>query len=165
MRPVPPGEVLQEQLEELNMSASKLAAHLGVPTNRITGILNAQRALTADTALRLSKFFGTTPEFWMALQSNYELRKAEIEARPLAQVIPLRPRLRSEPARPLRVAPPALQSVKDARSAGWGESTVTGTSRGRHEIKHTGTSRAKKKAGKKAMKKAAKKAPARAKKA
>src|SRR5688500_5661834 len=66
MRPVPPGEVLREQLEELRMSATQLAAHLGVPTNRITGILNAERALTADTALRLSKFFGTTAEFWLA---------------------------------------------------------------------------------------------------
>lgn len=93
MRPVPPGEVLQEQLEELNMSATQLAAHLGVPPNRITLILNGTRALTADTALRLSKFFGTTPEFWMALQSNYDLRKAEAEAaRPLAKVIPLYPR-------------------------------------------------------------------------
>ena len=90
MRPVPPGEVLQEQLEELNMSASKLAAHLDVPTNRITEILNGERALTADTALRLSKFFGTTPEFWMALQSNYELQKARTKAeRPLAKVTPL----------------------------------------------------------------------------
>ena len=90
MRPVPPGEVLQEQLEELNMSASKLAAHLDVPTNRITEILNGERALSADTALRLSRFFGTTPEFWMALQSSYELRRAELEAtRPLERVTPL----------------------------------------------------------------------------
>lgn len=70
MGSVSPGEVLQEQLEELDISASKLAAHLDVPTNRITEILNGKRAITADTALRLSKFFGTTPEFWMALQSR-----------------------------------------------------------------------------------------------
>jgi len=90
MRPVPPGEVLQEQLEELDMSASKLAAHLDVPTNRITEIINGERALSADTALRLSRFFGTTAEFWMALQSSYELRKAELEAtRPLEKVTPL----------------------------------------------------------------------------
>src|SRR6187549_982469 len=90
MRPVPPGEVLQEQLEELNISASKLAAHLDVPTTRITEILNGERALSADTALRLSRFFGTTPEFWMALQASYELRKAKLEAtRPLENVTPL----------------------------------------------------------------------------
>jgi antitoxin HigA-1 len=89
MRPVPPGEVLQEQLEELSMSATQLAAHLGVPTNRITLILKGERSLTADTALRLSKFFGTTAEFWLALQSNYDLRKAELEARPSAEIIPL----------------------------------------------------------------------------
>lgn len=145
MRPVPPGEVLQEQLEELNMSASKLAAHLDVPTNRITEILNGERALTADTALRLSKFFGTTPEFWMALQSKYELRKAELEAaRPLAKVIPLTPRVYPKLARPVRVAP-AARSTPFA-------SDLLGA---------TGTNRAKKKAGKKASAKKAKKAPVR----
>lgn len=152
MRPVPPGEVLQEQLEELNMSASKLAAHLDVPTNRITEILNGARALTADTALRLSRFFGTTPDFWMALQSKYELRKAELEAaRPLAKVIPLMPYLYPKPARPARLAP-------TARSA------MSGRALDLIELGATGTIRAKK-AKKKASVKSAKKAPRRAKKA
>ena len=79
MRPVSPGEVLREHLDELNMSANVLAAHLQVPTNRITGILNETRTLTADTALRLEKFFGSSAQFWLNLQTGYDLRKAEIE--------------------------------------------------------------------------------------
>ena len=80
MRPVHPGEILGEELEELGMSASGLAKELGVPTNRITAILKGQRGMTANTALRLSRYFGTTPELWMNLQKTYELRVAEIEA-------------------------------------------------------------------------------------
>ncbi len=81
MRPISPGEVLREQLEELDMSANALASALHVPTNRVTGILNGTRALTPDTALRLERFFkGTTAQFWLNLQMGFELRKAEIEA-------------------------------------------------------------------------------------
>jgi antitoxin HigA-1 len=72
-----PGEHLAEQLEGLGMSAAELARQLKVPTNRITSILNGQRAVTGDTALRLGHFFGTNPEFWMNLQKLYELRLAE----------------------------------------------------------------------------------------
>ena len=72
-----PGEHLAEQLEELEMSAAELGRQLGVPTNRITAILNGQRAITGDTALRLAHFFGTSPEFWLNLQNLYELRLAE----------------------------------------------------------------------------------------
>ena len=72
-----PGEHLAEQLKELGMSAAELARQLKVPTNRITEILNGQRAVTGDTALRLGHFFGTSPEFWMNLQKLYELRLAE----------------------------------------------------------------------------------------
>ena len=59
------------------MSAAELARRLDVPTNRITGILKGQRAITGDTALRLAHFFGTSAEFWLNLQSLYELRIAE----------------------------------------------------------------------------------------
>jgi addiction module HigA family antidote len=62
------------------MSAAKLARQLKVPTNRITAILNGQRAVTGDTALRLGHFFGTSPEFWLNLQKLYELRLAEQKA-------------------------------------------------------------------------------------
>jgi len=77
MTPIHPGEHLAEELKELGMSAAELARKLNVPTNRITGILNAQRAVTGDTALRLAHFFGTSAEFWLNLQSLYELRLAQ----------------------------------------------------------------------------------------
>jgi addiction module HigA family antidote len=64
-----PGEHLAEELKELGISAAGLARELDVPTNRITGILNGQRAITGDTALRLAHYFGTSPEFWLNLQS------------------------------------------------------------------------------------------------
>lgn len=72
-----PGEHLAEQLTELGMSAAELGRQLKVPTNRITGILNGQRAITGDSALRLAHFFGTSAEFWLNLQKLYELRIAE----------------------------------------------------------------------------------------
>ncbi len=72
-----PGEHLAEELSALGMSAAELGRRLEVPTNRVTGILNGQRAITGDTALRLAHFFGTSPEFWLNLQALYELRLAE----------------------------------------------------------------------------------------
>jgi addiction module HigA family antidote len=75
-----PGEHLAEELKELDMSAAELARNLDVPTNRITGIVNGQRAITGDTALRLAHFFGTSAEFWLNLQSLYELRLAQGKA-------------------------------------------------------------------------------------
>ena len=80
MRPVHPGEILHEELEEIDMSARALAMALAVPPNRITAILNGRRGITADTALRLSRYFGTTPQLWLNLQMSFELRVAEIEA-------------------------------------------------------------------------------------
>ena len=71
-----PGEHLAEELKALAMSASELARKLDVPANRITGILNGRRAITGDTALRLAHFFGTSAEFWLHLQSLFELRLA-----------------------------------------------------------------------------------------
>src|SRR5438309_2579151 len=72
-----PGEHLAEELRELKLSAAELARQLDVSTNRITQILNGRRAITGDTALRLAHFFGTTAEFWLNLQSLYELRVAQ----------------------------------------------------------------------------------------
>ena len=78
MRPVHPGEVLREEfLVPLGMSASALAGELGVPANRTTLLVREARGVTADTALRLARYFGTTPEFWLGLQSTYDLRVAE----------------------------------------------------------------------------------------
>ena len=75
-----PGKHLAEELKELGMSAAELARKLDVPASRMTGILNGQRAITGDTALRLAHFFGTSAEFWLNLQSLYELRLAEQKA-------------------------------------------------------------------------------------
>ena len=80
MRPVHPGEILADETEELGLSANALAAALGVPTNRITAVLKGQRGVTADTALRLSRYFGTTPQLWLNLQKTFELRTAELES-------------------------------------------------------------------------------------
>src|SRR6202167_249026 len=83
-----PGEHLAEELKELGMSAAELARRLDVPTNRITGILNGQRSITGDTALRLAHFFGTTAEFWLNLQSLYELRVARKKVGESIQALP-----------------------------------------------------------------------------
>jgi len=86
-----PGEHLAEEIRELGMSAAELARKLDVPTNRITAILNGRRAITGDTALRLAHFFGTSAQFWLNLQSLYELRVAE---RKLGKAIKALPRLK-----------------------------------------------------------------------
>ncbi|OFV97282.1 MAG: addiction module antidote protein, HigA family [Acidobacteria bacterium RIFCSPLOWO2_12_FULL_54_10] len=83
-----PGEHLAEELKELGMSAAELARRLDVPTNRITQILNGRRAITGDTALRLAHFFGTTAEFWLNLQSLYQLRLAARKSGKSIQSLP-----------------------------------------------------------------------------
>jgi addiction module HigA family antidote len=90
MRPlaIHPGEHLAEELKELQMSAAALARHLKVPTNRITQILNGDRDITADTALRLAHFFGTSAEFWVNLQSLYDLRIAQQETGEVIKTLP-----------------------------------------------------------------------------
>ncbi len=80
MKPVHPGEILGEELQEIGISANALAKALAVPPNRITAILKGQRGITADTALRLSRYLGTTPQLWLNLQKTYELRVAEIKS-------------------------------------------------------------------------------------
>lgn len=83
-----PGEHLAEQLTALNMSAAELARQLNVPANRITEILNGQRAVTGDTALRLGHFFGTSAQFWLNLQTYYDLRRAEQKAGEAIKTLP-----------------------------------------------------------------------------
>lgn len=83
-----PGEHLAEELKALNMSAAELARRISVPTNRVTQILNGARAITGDTALRLAHFFGTSAEFWLNLQSLYELRLAEKKAGKSIRALP-----------------------------------------------------------------------------
>ncbi len=78
MRPIHPGEVLREDfLEPLSMSANALAIKLGVTPARINEIVREKRGITADTALRLAKYFGSSAQFWLNLQSTYELRLIE----------------------------------------------------------------------------------------
>jgi addiction module HigA family antidote len=83
-----PGEHLAEELRALNMSASGLARRIKVPTNRVTGILNGQRAITGDSALRLARFFGTSAEFWVNLQSLHDLQRAEAKTGDTIQELP-----------------------------------------------------------------------------
>ena len=79
MRPVHPGEVLREELDALGVSANALSKALDVPMKRVTMILDGQRGVTADIALRLARYFGTTPQLWLNLQKTWELRCAEID--------------------------------------------------------------------------------------
>jgi len=88
--PIHPGEHLAEELRELGLSAAELSRQIDVPVNRITGIIHGQRGITADTALRLGHWFGTSPQFWMNLQQNYELRLAESQVGAKIAVLPRR---------------------------------------------------------------------------
>jgi antitoxin HigA-1 len=83
-----PGEHLSEELQTLGISAAELGRKLDVPTNRITQIVNGQRAITGDTALLLAHFFGTSPEFWLNLQNLYELRLAQQKAGKTIESLP-----------------------------------------------------------------------------
>ena len=80
MRPIHPGEILREEfLVPLAMSANALALELKVPAPRINDIVRERRAVTPDTALRLSCYFGTTPQFWLNLQASYDLKVTELK--------------------------------------------------------------------------------------
>lgn len=79
MRPIHPGEILREEMEELGLSANMLASILNVPANRICAILNGERSISADSALRLARYFGTTPEFWMNLQIAFDIKTAQLK--------------------------------------------------------------------------------------
>src|SRR5579862_7005272 len=109
-----PGEHLAEQLEALEMSAAELARKLKVPTNRITHILNGQRAITGDTALRLGHFFGTSAEFWLNLQSRYEIRLAERKAGKSIRALPTLKQQASD--RPANVRRPSSAGSAFARA-------------------------------------------------
>jgi antitoxin HigA-1 len=74
-----PGRLLRRELKARSLSASRLALDLGVPSGRITDILNGRRAISADTAVRLGRYFGNRPQFWLDLQSQYEIARVEGE--------------------------------------------------------------------------------------
>jgi addiction module HigA family antidote len=78
LAPIHPGEILREEfLEPLGISMNKLALDLRVPANRISEIVHGQRSISVDTALRFARYFNTSPQFWMNLQTNYDLERAE----------------------------------------------------------------------------------------
>ena len=90
--PIHPGEILADELEEIGLTAAELARLLEVPANRISEITSRKRAITADTALRLARYFGTSPDLWMNLQKTYELDVARKEVGNAIKRIPRRPR-------------------------------------------------------------------------
>jgi len=90
LRVVHPGGILADELQELGISAREFARQIGVPANRITQIINEQRGISGDTALRLGHWFGTGPELWMNLQSTYELNLARKLAGPKIDALPRR---------------------------------------------------------------------------
>jgi antitoxin HigA-1 len=79
MQPVHPGRILRRELKARELSANQLALALRVPSGRITSLLNGKRSITPDTALRLARYFGNSAQFWMNLQSRYDLLKTEAE--------------------------------------------------------------------------------------
>jgi antitoxin HigA-1 len=90
LAPVHPGEVLREGLADLGLSMNQLAKAIHVPANRINAIVAGQRSITGETALRLARYFGTTPEYWLNMQTRYELEAArdEFEVRIAVEVLP-----------------------------------------------------------------------------
>ncbi len=96
--PIHPGEILADELKEIAISASELARQIDVPPNRISEIIRGRRTITGDTALRLGHWFGTAPQFWVNLQTAYDLRSAADQA---GQAIEKLPRRADGPPPPL----------------------------------------------------------------
>ncbi len=88
--PIHPGEILADELQEIDLSAAELARIIAVPPNRISQIISAKRAITADTVLRLARYFGTSADLWMNLQKTYELDLARQELEKAIRHIPQR---------------------------------------------------------------------------
>jgi len=74
--PIHPGELLRDELEEIGVSLNELARALRVPMNRVSAIVNGKRSITVDTAMRLARYFGTSPQYWLNLQNAYDLETA-----------------------------------------------------------------------------------------
>ena len=91
--PIHPGEILAEELATIGITPTELARQIAVPPNRISQIINGRRAITGDTALRLAHWFGTTPQFWLNLQSSHDLRVAQQKSGPAIAHLPRRPSL------------------------------------------------------------------------
>ena len=85
-----PGEILADELADIGVKPAELARQIGVPANRLTEIIRGRRSIIGDTALRLGHWFGTTPQFWINLQTAYELRRAHEEAGEEIELLPRR---------------------------------------------------------------------------
>lgn len=83
--PIHPGELLAEELQEIGVSMNELARALRVPMNRISAIVNRKRSITVETAMRLARYFGTSPRYWLNLQIAYDLEVAEEQIRPVIE--------------------------------------------------------------------------------
>lgn len=97
-RAVHPGEVLKDELDETGVSPTELARQIRVPPNRVSQIIGGKRSITGDTALRLGHWFGTSPQFWMNLQAQFDLLLAERESGQQIEKLPKRSADRLEPA-------------------------------------------------------------------
>jgi addiction module HigA family antidote len=88
--PIHPGEILADELKEIGITPTELARQVNVPANRISEIIRGRRSITGDTALRLGHWFGSTPQFWINLQSAYDLRVAQQQAGREIETLPRR---------------------------------------------------------------------------
>jgi len=88
--PIHPGEILADELKEIGVTPTELARQLAVPANRISEIVRGRRSITGDTALRLGHWFGTAPQFWINLQTSYDLRMAAEQAGAIIEKLPRR---------------------------------------------------------------------------
>ena len=102
-RAVHPGQVLKEELEELGVTPTQFARQIEVPPNRVSQIIHAKRSITGDTALRFGHWFGVDPQFWLNLQSHFDLVRAERETGDAIRHLPTRASLPPRPALPTAV--------------------------------------------------------------
>ena len=97
--PIHPGEILAEELQTIGVSPTELSRQIRVPPNRISQIINEKRAVTGDTALRLARWFGTSPQFWMNLQSSFDLLTAEQTTGGEIKMLPTRQKVQARKKR------------------------------------------------------------------
>ena len=100
MRAIHPGAILKDELEELGVSATKFARQIEVPPNRVSQIIGGKRAITGDTALRLGHWFGTDPQFWLNLQSQFDLAQADKATGETIRHLPTRAEIPTHPEQP-----------------------------------------------------------------
>ncbi|MCW6512279.1 HigA family addiction module antitoxin [Lichenifustis flavocetrariae] len=98
--PIHPGDILGDELKEIGISATELARQIKVPQNRLSQIIQGKRGITGDTALRLGHWFGNSAQFWLNLQTAYELRLAEQQAGDEINALPVRSNTPPQPAQP-----------------------------------------------------------------